>query len=248
MKVLLIGNSLVGCLLEHYRPQRHLAGHQVAFLVVPGADGPDLVIEQDRLRPRDPDRFPHNRPFCWPADAWDARLQDQDVLVVGTLAFLDDPQFPGASLMGRFSVPSFELRPGLVDPPMPVTRAVATQSLRGQWQAQPGVVFTAALRQRFPGKVLVVPFPAPSRAAVLDPAGHWARLYERPADVAYFVESQRQAWLKDWCDALGLDLVDYQSPTPAAPWTADHLMAQDRFHMGPLLSQDLWARLERFIA
>jgi len=247
MRILLIGNSLMGCLLERYRLKRHLTGHEVAFLVVPGAEGPDLVIEDDRLLPREPDRFPHNRPFCWPADAWRANLQDQDVLIIGTLAFLDDPQFPGASLLGKFCIPSFNVRPDLVDLPMPLTRAVAASSLRGQWSVQPGVVLANALRLKFSGRMLVLPYPAPSQAAVMDPSGHLRRVYEYPATVAYFLESQRRAWLLEWCDATGLEMLDYQSPTPDAPWTANPLMAADRFHIGPQLSEEIWMRIEQRI-
>lgn len=247
MKILMIGNSLIGCLLEAYRPEHYLVGNEVAFNVVPGADGPDFVIEEDQLRPREPERFPHNRPFCWPADAWRAVLQDQDALVIGTLAFMDDPKFPEASLLGSFCMPSFGVRRDLADPPPPVTRAVATACLRGQWSKQPGVVFSSTLRQVYAGRMLVLPYPALAQSSVQNPSSLLGRIYEHPQDVVYFFESQRQAWLKEWCVAKGMDMLDYQAPSPDSPWTPDNCLAADRFHMAAPLSREIWNRIDCWV-
>lgn len=248
MKILLLGNSLVGCLLEAYRPDIHLLGHDVAFIVVPGADGPDLTIGGDRLQPRDANQFPHNRPFCWPSAAWAEKLENQGAVVIGTLGFLDDPQFPGASLLGRFLLPSFRIRDDLVNPPPPVTRAVAAASLRGQWIAQPGVIFSKRLRQVYSGPILVVPYPSPARSTIADRSCSLAQIYEEPNDPAYFFEALRQAWLQDWCLEHRLDLLGFDHIATESPWTPDHLLAMDRFHMAPSLCDAILRQIDCWLA
>lgn len=248
MKILLLGNSLMGCLLEAYRPDTHLLGHEVAFIVVPGADGPDLTISGDRLYARDANQFPHNRPFCWPSTAWLEELKNQDAVVIGALGFLDDPQFQGASLLGRFSLPSFRIRDDLVKPPPPVSRAVAAASLRGQWSVQPGAVFSRKLRQVYSGRILVMPYPAPARSTLTDRRCHLAQIYEVPSDAACFFEALRQAWLKDWCQVHQMDLLDLDVPAPDNPLTPDHLLATDRFHMAPGLSDVILRQVHRWLA
>jgi hypothetical protein len=248
MKILLLGNSLVGCLLEAYRPDVHLRGHDVAFIVVPGADGPDLTISGDRLHPRNANQFPHNRPFCWPSAAWLEELKNQDALVIGALGFLDDPQFPGSSLLGRFSLPCFRIRDDLVNSQPPVTRAVAAASLRGQWSTQPGALFSKRLRQVYSGRILVMPYPAPARSTLTDRSSLLSQIYQQPSDAAYFFEALRQVWLKDWCREHQLDLLDLDAPAPDNPLTPDHLLAADRFHMAPRLSDMILMRIHRWLA
>ena len=248
MKILLLGNSLVGCLLEAYRPDVHLRGHDVAFIVVPGADGPDLTISGDRLHPRNANQFPHNRPFCWPSAAWFEELKNQDAVVIGTLGFLDDPQFPGSSLLGRFLLPSFRIRDDLVNSPPPVTRAVAAASLRGQWSTQPGALFSKRLRQVYSGRILVMPYPAPARSTLTDRFCHLAQIYETPSDAAYFFEALRQAWLKDWSREHQLDLLNLDASAPDNLLTPDHLLAIDRFHMAPSLSDVFLRQIDRWLA
>jgi hypothetical protein len=245
MKILLLGNSLVGCLLDAYRPDIHLGGYHVAFIVVPGADGPDLMISEDRLHPRDAEQFPHNPPFCWPSAAWLEELKNQDAVVIGALGFLDDPQFPGASLFGSFMLPSFRVRDGLVNPPPPVTRSVAAASLRGQWSTQPGAMFSKKLRQFYAGRILVLPYPAPARSTLKDHSCHLAQIYEEPSDAAHFFESLRQNWLTDWCRENRLDLLELRAPDPENLLTPDHLLAADRFHMAPSLSDLILRQIDK---
>lgn len=238
---------MVGCLFEAYRPNIHLRGYHVAFIVVPGADGPDLMISEDRLHPRDAEQFPHNRPFCWPAGAWLEELKNQDAVVMGALGFLDDPQFPAESLLGRFMLPSFRIRGDLDNPPPPVTRSVAAASLRGQWSAQPGALFSKTLRQLYAGRILVMPYPAPAQSTLKCRSLHLAQIYEEPSDAAHFFESLRQTWLKDWCLEHRLDLLELRASTPDNLLTPDHLLAVDRFHMAPCLSDVILNQIDRFL-
>jgi hypothetical protein len=248
MKILLLGNSMVGCLLEAYRPNIHLLGYQIAFIVAPGADGPDLMIRNNRLYPRDMERFPHNRPFCWPSGAWLEKLKNQHAVIIGALGFLDDPKFPDLSLLGRFILPCFRIREGVENHPPPVTRSVAAASLRGQWSTQPGALLSKKLRQLYAGRILVMPYPAPAQSILNDRSCHLAKIYEEPSEAAHFFESLRQTWLKDWCRENQLDLLELHTSAPDSLLTPDYLLAADRFHMAPCLSNEILKQIDRCMA
>ena len=93
-----------------------------------------------------------------------------------------------------------------------------------------------------------MPYPAPARSTLTDRSSLLSQIYQHPSDAAYFFEALRQVWLKDWCREHQLDLLDLDPPAPDNPLTPDHLLAADRFHMAPRLSDIMLIRIHRWLA
>lgn len=215
MKILVAGNSQTGCLKEAYDADPSLLppDAELFFYVTPGAQGPYLAVENDKLvLTLVNEEFP---PRIFPNNTSEIPVGDFDLIVVSALGYIDggfrwENPILSLAILSEFAPTMYHKAP-VSDM---CYREMVLESFRNHY----GFQFIKSLRENYIGRVVVQPFPYTSDEILSRDDWHFAQKYRTTKAAHQFFAQAKNAALETLCDEFTLDLLGY----PRAEWSENY--------------------------
>lgn len=228
MNILIVGNSQLACLKKAHDANSGLLGNlgNIHFYVTPGGTGPYLTVKNDMFELTKGGVNPKFPPRAYPEDTPHIPLIYYDIVIVSALGYID----------GGFYYPSPATRQGLLFEFGPKANGISNRLLsaacyrsviEGTLLSQPGIKFLAELRNGFPGRILVQPFPLPSTQIRDHLDWPLNKMYENPLGAHKFFCDTRDMFMKSYCDNFNAELLPYPQIVSSGDYfTPSEFMAQ----------------------
>jgi hypothetical protein len=249
VNILLVGNSILGSLLEVYDPSTHLSELNISFLVIPGGDGPDLDVNSGILSYDLKGINSRSVPYIYPDDNFNLSISNYDVIVIFSLGFIGDPNYPSTYIMNQALISSFNSRvdplkcPNILDD-QPITTLVAENIFNNRIENQPGIRFVRKLREQFSNRIIFHQYPKLSSAVANNSKWVLNTLYENPYQVLSFYSYLRDEYLKKLAQSYSLLLLDDPfSSNSEIIYTPAEYICSDCFHPNEKYSKMIWNNL-----
>lgn len=244
MNVLIVGNSQAGC-LKRAEAETPAASRAVSlhFHVVPGGTGPYLTVRDDRLQKTEAGRNFEARIF--PPGAETMALSEFDAIVVSALGYIDggfkfhNPIVSGAVLA------EFE--------PIDNTREIVSEAchsllVKSGLERQPGVKLLRSLAESYRGRILVQPFPYPSKSLRDRPDWSLRTLYGNYLGAHAWLHAAKDAALAALCEETGAELLAYPARDEEFWTNADLVRDSDLIHVNEKYGSFVLAQIEQALA
>jgi len=240
---------MLGSLLKVYDPSVHLSEHNIFFLVIPGGDGPDIHINSGILSYDKNGANPLSMPYIYPDVNFNLSISKYDVIVVFSLGFIGDPNYPSTYIMNQALISSFESKKNAFKSPnllehQPIISHLAEKIFNNRIEMQPGIKFVRKLREQFSKRIILHQYPKISAAVCDNPSWVLNILYKDPPKVLSFYSSLQDTYIKNFIKSNSLQLLnDPFSSNPEIIFTPEEYMCADYFHPNEKYSNLIWENL-----